>query len=133
MKKNSYKHFAFFFIQLLLTLCLSNSNAQQATDEYSDGIYWTYEDFKNNKIDVKGKIGGYSYAMSAKFIRFEKESGESEKVDVSKAFAARDHRGFLFRIDPKTTKLFATLAKGSICFYIEAEDFFDVSRANKGM
>jgi hypothetical protein len=132
MKKNYNQYLALFFITLTLLLSSSSINAQQTQDEYSDGVYWTYEDFKNNKIDVKGKIVGHMYAMGTKYLRFEKEDGKIEKVEMNKAFAARDRRGFLFRVDPKSTKLFMTLIKGSICLYIEAEVFFDASRSNKG-
>lgn len=104
--------FAFFLLSFL------NVNAQ-----YESGVYTTYEDYLNDKLEVKGRVKSYITVMggAGQYLVFEKESGEKEKIDLKKVFAVKDQRGFLWKAG---FDILAVIVKGDLCFYINVDQCF---------
>ena len=105
---------------IVIFLLVQNIYAHSQT-AFSGGVYWTYEDYKNNKLDKKGNFDNLTAFFGITAV-FENEQGIKEKVNVTEAFAFIDEKGILWRPFHKKGAVLRTIIKGNVCLYLDVTE-----------
>ena len=107
---------------ILLFIVLSNaivySQSVSPGTPFSGGIYMTYEDYLEGKIQKKGNLTNI-LALGKAIASYKNEEDVIVKVDVSSVFGFTDQFGVLWKAIPKKSLVLRTLINGDICFYLD--------------